>query len=284
MRAGIPSGTSFLVAFARGLGVDEERLDPLASKLLPPPLAWLVRLPDRAGSARGQVQNALRRMTLGMVDHVVLRTKAIDHHLQQALGSGPRQVVILGAGMDARAWRLPWLETTTVYEVDHPSTQSFKRDRMRDATSIASVRYVATDFESERFIDRLRDAGFASDMPTVWIWEGVAMYLRTEAVHDSLSQLTEASVPGSHLLMTYRVPGSLPFGALGNVAVPAAFSALGEPLRAVFRPNELAGVLAPEWGVLQDQDPHDWRALGRSAARPSANFIGERLLVAHRRV
>src|SRR5210317_2216070 len=100
MRDGLPSGTSFLVSFARGLGVGEQELDPLARELLPPWLARLAEPPSGLRGVAGLYRNAVRATTFGFIDHMVLRTKAIDIHLAGALGSGIEQLVILGAGLD----------------------------------------------------------------------------------------------------------------------------------------------------------------------------------------
>ena len=283
MRDGLPSGTSFLVAFSRGLGVDEHVVDPLAASLLPRWMARFATMPARLGPAAAFYRNAVRAATFGLVDHNVLRTEAIDAHLMQALRSGARQLVILGAGMDARAWRLDALENATVFEVDHPATQQYKRERVAGKAPPADIRYIAVDFEKERFTEPLQRAGFQSNEPSIWIWEGVAMYLPLAAVHDTLAQLTRLAAEGSVLAMTYRVPGSLPFGAIGRVAIPALFMAAGESLKSTFEPSELASALAPDWDVADDGDERAWRALTGSTAVPSRAFLSERLAVVKRK-
>jgi len=282
MREGLPSGTSFVVSFARGLGVGDEVLDPVARDLLPPWLGRMADAPRRLGGAAPFYRNALRLTSLGLIDHAVLRTQAIDTHLAAALRSGVDQVVILGAGLDARAWRLPALESTTVFEVDHPATQQYKRRRIGRRTPRAEVRYVAVDFERERFSERLERAGFRSAAPSMWIWEGVAMYLPLSAIRDTLEQLTRLSAAGSELAMTYRVPGMLPFGALGRAAIPALFQAAGEPLKGTLEPDHLASTVAPEWKVVYDDDARGWQKLTGSVADPARSFLGERLAIARK--
>ncbi|MBT8470112.1 MAG: SAM-dependent methyltransferase, partial [Deltaproteobacteria bacterium] len=240
MRSGLPSGTSLLVSFARGLGVDKEPIDPVAPQLLPPVLAQLAAAPRHLGGVAALYRAAVRATTFGLIDHMVLRTQAIDAHLASALRSGIDQLVILGAGLDARGWRLAALKDVTVFEVDHPATQRYKRKRMSQQRPPADIRYVSIDFETERFADALESAGFRSGAPSAWIWEGVAMYLPLDAVHDALAQLTSLAAPGSELAMTYRMPGLLPYGPLGRVAIPVVFAAAGEPLKATLRPHELA--------------------------------------------
>ena len=282
MREGTPSGTSFLVSFARGLGVDAHSLDPLASKWLPRRLGLLVDAPMHLGSAARWYRRAIRAASFGMVDHVVLRTAVIDAKLSEAVMSEIDQIVILGAGLDARAWRMPILADKKVYEVDHPSTQEFKRSRIGDAIPPADVRYVAVDLEQESFSSALLHAEFEPSKPTAWVWEGVAMYLPVDAVVESLSQMTELSSAGSALLMTYRVPDALPFGRFGMVTIPLVFSLGGEPLGMTLEPHELEVALAPAWKVLYDEDAKDWRTFTESPADSQRSFRSERFAFARR--
>jgi methyltransferase (TIGR00027 family) len=272
-----------LVSFARGLGVDKQEIDPLASELLPPVLAQLAAAPRYLGGVAGLYRAAVRATTFGLIDHMVLRTQAIDAHLASALHSGIDQLVILGAGLDARAWRLEALKDVTVFEVDHPATQRYKRKRMSQKRPPGDIRYVSVDFETDQFSSALEGAGFRSGAPSTWIWEGVAMYLPLDAVHATLGQLTSLAAAGSELAMTYRVPGLLPYGSLGRVAIPAIFAAAGEPLKATLQPHELAVAVAPDWEVTFDEDSRGWRTLTGSTANASRTFLSERLAVVKRR-
>lgn len=282
MRDGLPSGTSLLVSFARGLGVDERVIDPLAPNLLPRWMARLATMPATLGPAAAAYRRSIRAATFGLVDHNVLRTEAIDAHLLRALRSGARQLVILGAGMDARAWRLDALQDATVFEIDHPATQQYKRDRVAGKTPPTDIRYVSVDFEREQFTEKLRSAGFLPMERSIWIWEGVTMYLPLAAVHETLGQLTLLAAEGSLLAMTYLVPDRFPFGAVGRAAIPALFAAAGEPLKSTLEPSELASVLTPDWNVTYDEDARGWSALAASAAVPSRAFLSERLAVVKR--
>jgi methyltransferase (TIGR00027 family) len=282
MRRDVPSGTSFLVAFSRGLGVDDRVIDPLAADLLPRWMSSMVTAPRGLGAAARAYRLSIRAATFGLIDHNVLRTEAIDAHVLRALQAGARQLVILGAGLDARAWRLPALRDATVFEVDHPATQRYKRRRVAGRTPPADIRYVAVDFESESFSERLQSEGFRGREPSVWIWEGVAMYLPLEAVNETLRQVTSLAAKGSTLVMTYRVPGELPLGLLGRVLIPGMFAAAGEPLKSTLDPSQLVTTLAPKWEVLYDEDGRDWRRLSTSSAVAPSTFRSERLAVALR--
>lgn len=282
MRLGLPSGTSLLVAFARGIGVDDRVLDPHASKLLPNGLRRLAGGPTRSQAASSLWRASIRVATLGLVDHIALRTEVIDLHLTEALRSGIRQLVILGAGLDMRAWRIGSPLEVCVYELDHPSTQRYKRERVSALTPPRDIRYLGVDFERERFCERLLDSGFDPTEPSAWIWEGVAMYLPDAAVRKSLDQITEVSRGGSCMMMTYRVPGALPLGAIGRIVVPALFSAAGEALKGALHPEEVVSMLAPEWQVSYDDNNLGWKAITGSEASAVSSFVSERLVVAVR--
>ncbi|MCZ7677432.1 MAG: class I SAM-dependent methyltransferase [Sandaracinaceae bacterium] len=136
MREDRPSTTASVVAFARAVatlrGSRAPACDPLAKSLVHPALGALLRALDPLGSR--PLDLGLRLASAGLVDHIALRTAAIDRALTELLAGGPRQLVILGAGLDARAYRLPGVEEAVVFEVDHPATQRFKRERARTAT------------------------------------------------------------------------------------------------------------------------------------------------------
>ena len=106
------------------------------------------------------------------------------------------QVVVLGAGLDGRAWRLPSLAGADAYEVDHPASQDAKRDRVAAAgLALASktVTYVPVDFSRDRLDDRLAAAGHRRGEPTIWIREGVVPYLRGDEVAATVAALASLS-------------------------------------------------------------------------------------------
>lgn len=210
MRSDRPSETAQWVAFMRALGdagLTRARgfRDPTAAAMLSG--AW--RRAHRAARwlSRLGVERALRRKAGPLLDVVTLRTLAIDEALAAAIDRGIDQLVLLGAGLDGRAFRLPSLATVDVFEVDHPATQAYKRARVAGRTPLArSVRFVAADFERERLADRLEAEGHDRARPTVWIWEGVIVYLTDAALRATLDAVVARSAPGSRLLAQYREP------------------------------------------------------------------------------
>ncbi|MFV0496137.1 SAM-dependent methyltransferase [Mycobacterium sp.] len=115
-----------------------------------------------------------------------------------ATGAGIRQVVILAAGLDSRAYRLPWPAGTTVFEVDQPAVIEFKSATLSGlgAQPTADRRTVAVDLRDD-WPAALRDAGFDPGRPTAWSAEGLLGYLPAEAQDRLLDQVTALSVPGS---------------------------------------------------------------------------------------
>lgn len=285
MRSGRPSLTAMMVAFGRGLGTEGAALDPIAKNLLPAPvgaaLRWLGELDARGAPARLLVRAA----SLGMVDHVSLRTAAIDAAVGEAVRTGARQVVILGAGLDARAWRLPVLTGLDVYELDHPDTQRGKREAAEGlGPPLARVHFVPIDFEHERISERLAALGHDAAQPTTWIWEGVTPYLQREAVDATLADIGTHSAVGSVLVMTYAVPDLFVVPVPGLRAVTRlAFRGLGEPILGAMAPNQAAArVGSAGFDLVHDSDARDWAELSPGSAQLALPFRGERLLVARK--
>ena len=116
---------------------------------------------------------------------MVPRTLAIDDAVRD---HGAAQVVVLGAGLDARAWRMPELAQATVFEVDHPASQRDKQRRLGDLAPTAQrVVPVAVDLEREPLRRPSRQAGFDPALETTWVWEGVVPYLTAEAVEATVA-------------------------------------------------------------------------------------------------
>jgi methyltransferase (TIGR00027 family) len=120
--------------------------------------------------------------------------------------SGVRQAVILAAGLDARAYRLPWPKGTVVYEIDQPEVTEFKTTTLAGlgAEPTATRRAIAIDLR-EDWSKALVDNGFDPKQPTAWIAEGLLIYLPSDAQDKLFDDITALSTPGS-MLATERVP------------------------------------------------------------------------------
>lgn len=227
----LPSLTAMYVAAARGVASYDASLsrachDPFAQQLLPAPLPALIV----TASKSPRFARAVRYASLGILDHLALRTGMIDAEVRAAYDSGVRQFVLLGAGLDARAHRLG-LSDAVVFEVDHPATQRYKRMRTRSwPGSVLEIRYVANDFGDASLEAALRDAGFDLSQRSCVVWEGVTMYLSEPAVDNMLAVLSRASSTRTRLVTTY-VTQAPTRRSLSWRPGMALLSAVGEPFK-----------------------------------------------------
>ncbi|HJZ60621.1 MAG TPA: class I SAM-dependent methyltransferase [Miltoncostaeaceae bacterium] len=254
------SRTAVLVC--QGRAVANGRLggfvDPTAARLLrPPELAVVERI--RAG-ARPQGWRGLLpyELVLATAELMAARSLAIDAAAAEA--DAP-QLVILGAGLDGRAWRLPWLDRVAVFEVDLPASQADKRERVGDLRPTAGrLAFVAVDLARGRLDAALEDAGHDRTLATTWIWEGVVPYMSGPDVAATLGVVAFRSAPGSRLVVSYQSP-SVGIGAgrllmralmrLGGEADPLA----DEPWRSSWRAGEMAQLLGRHrFAVVSDED------------------------------
>lgn len=181
---------------------------------------------------------------------MVARTVAVDDEVRAAASP---QVVILGAGLDGRAWRMSELREVTVFEVDHPDTQRVKRSRASNLEPHAkSIHFVSVDFEHDDLDEALEKAGHDPTKPTTWIWEGVVMYLALPAVEATLGVLARRSAKRSRLIIVYHQP------ALLLHVVGVVLKRIGEPLRTALSPPQMKALLA-KYGfiVVRDRDVHE---------------------------
>jgi methyltransferase (TIGR00027 family) len=285
MRDDRPSLTATLVAFARGIGTRGPVPDPVAAGLVPPAMGGLLDAVARSEPLRAALRPAARGLTMGMVDHLTLRTAAIDGALRTALADGVDQLVILGAGLDARAWRMPDLAGVDVFEVDHPASQAYKRERVEALAPLArSLHFIPVDFETQGLEEAMAGSAHDRSRATFWIWEGVTMYLQRPALVGTAEAVAGMSAPGSTLATTYVRPGYVPteIRSLGAV-VQGVFRMFGEPLVGAIDPEEMAALLeGVGFTPTSDTNSEDWaRAEGTAVGLPRF-FRAERLVVAVR--
>jgi methyltransferase (TIGR00027 family) len=262
MEAGVASRTAVLVC--QGRAVAHGRLavsrfdDPTAMRLLRdderrpvetvrggvPPR----RFPDRMEFER------LRASAEVMVP----RTVAIDDALLERANP---QVVILGAGLDGRAWRMPGLATADVFEVDHPASQRDKRDRLGSLPCMArTVHFVPVDFSAADLDAALAAAGHVHDVASTWIWEGVIPYLTNAEVTATLEVISSRSAPASRLVVNYQAPsiaatvGRL-FARSMTILTRRDDPTSNEPRRSSWTPEAMRRLLAANrFAVLRDHN------------------------------
>ncbi|MDT7762902.1 MAG: hypothetical protein QOC63_2322 [Mycobacterium sp.] len=144
----------------------------------------------------------MRRAAEGMA----VRTRWFDALFTDAAAAGVRQAVILAAGLDARAYRLPWPDGAVVFEVDQPDVIEFKSKTLAElgAQPTADRRTVAIDLRAD-WPKALLDKGFNPTEPTAWIAEGLLIYLPPEAQDLLFDRINQLSAPGSRLA-TEHIP------------------------------------------------------------------------------
>ncbi|RLB54619.1 MAG: SAM-dependent methyltransferase [Deltaproteobacteria bacterium] len=274
-----------MVSFGRGVGVSDDHRDAHARDLLPFPWGAALGALDAGGRTRPMLRIAARALSAGLVDHVALRMAAIDELVRAAVTGGATQLVILGAGLDARPWRMAELTPTQIFEVDHPATQSYKRARIGDKPALSrSHVFVPVDFERDDLGERLDALGFDPALPTHWLWEAVTMYLGPEAIELTLQEIGERSAAGSRLSLTYMRPEFLALGHVSRVLAARAFSLLGEPLVGAMATDVLGARLgAAGYELTSDTDSADWARRHGVSPRVPTVFRAERLATAERR-
>jgi methyltransferase (TIGR00027 family) len=178
---------------------------------------------------------------------IAARSRYAEDVLGEAVRSGLRQYVILGAGLDTFAYRNPYTQARLrVFEVDHPATQSWKRAQLEVAgISIpASLTFVPVDFETHTMADGLRQATFDHGEPAFFSWLGVTPYLTGEAIASTLKFIA-ALKKGSAVVFDYVISPSLlnpqQRSAFDDLSKRVAMA--GEPWQTFFDPSSLAADL-----------------------------------------
>ncbi|MCB0934183.1 MAG: class I SAM-dependent methyltransferase [Mycobacterium sp.] len=256
--------TATLVAAARAMGTKDERGlidDPFAE-----PLVRAVGIPFFVDLLDGRIDPAALgddgpERAAAMVAGMAMRTRFFDEYFATATGTGIRQAVILAAGLDSRAYRLPWPTGTVVYEVDQPAVVEFKTDTLAGlgAVPAATRRTVSIDLR-EDWPSALRASGFDPAARTAWLAEGLLIYLPPEAQDRLLDTITELSAPGSTVATEY-VPGIVDFDAdrAREMTAPMQQQGLDLDMPALIYPGPRSNVMdhlsATGWQVTGVPEP-----------------------------
>lgn len=234
-----PSRTAFRVAMRRAAHqiFDAPRVldDPLAVRIIG--AEYAARIKAGVTENSGVVSKSLRAF-------LVARSRFAEDELYRAVSEGVRQYVVLGAGLDTFAYRNPHATADLrVFEVDHPATQAWKRERLiaAEINIPPETVFVAVDFERETITDGLQRAGFSTHNKTMFSWLGVTPYLTDRAFAETLGFI--ASMPfGSGVVFDYAVPrASLKFlERLAFDRISARVKAAGEPFQLFFEAKQLA--------------------------------------------
>ncbi len=190
------------------------------------------------------------------------RSRYAEDELALGVRRGVRQYVILGAGLDTFAYRNPYPEGVLhVFEVDHPTTQIWKRARLEEIgiTLPRDLTFAPVDFETQTLTEGLRGGGYDPGKCTFFSWLGVTEYLTTEAVMATLRFIASAPA-GSGIVFDYMISPSLltPAQRSGFDALARRVASAGEPWQAFFDPGLLTRDLrAMGFGYVEDNGPEE---------------------------
>lgn len=216
MEDGKPSQTALMVAMLRA----RHYLHEPETKILSDSLAQTLGGAETPAHVEGYL-SAIHKAFSGLSDDetaakfvrqlehsVCIRARLVDEELAEGKKRGVTQFVILGAGLDSTAYRSPELcEGLDIFEVDHPSSQSWKRDCLsKSGVELPeNLSFVPFDFENTTLSAALEAGGVSKDKPTMFSWLGVQMYLTDEAVKATLDVMGSFAA-GSALVMDFIMP------------------------------------------------------------------------------
>jgi methyltransferase (TIGR00027 family) len=213
---------------------------------------------------------------------VVIRSRYTEDTLREAVSRGTCQYVLIGAGFDSFALRRPaFAQTLEIFEIDHPATQAFKIQRIRDCgiSLPSSVHFVSADLATEDLSAALARSSFRRDEPAFFSWLGVTVYLTRAANLATLRAVASVGVPGSELVFTYVDQNEFAPGgsrSLGD-ANAQAVATMGEPYKTGFDPKEIANELK-HVGLELIEDLDGWKMserygrAGANALQPAASL------------
>lgn len=249
MQAGKPSRTALAAAIHRAAHqvLEQGRIfhDPLAVRIL------------GEHFDQHQERTDARRMRI----FIAARTRFAEDALAVAVERGVSQLVVLGAGLDTYAYRNPYGARLRVFEVDHPATQQWKRERLAaaDVPIPPSLVFAPVDFERQTLSEGLAAAGFDPTQRTFFTWLGVVPYLSAEAVWSTLS-LIAGLRGGSHVVFDYANPPETlsPEARAFHDRRAARVAALGEAWVSYFETDELhAKLRALGFTEIEDLGPRE---------------------------
>ncbi len=206
--------------------------DPYAVHFVDPDvLGFAKKNPEKAMAMREHYE----RLFPGLGNSIRARVRYFDDFVKASVDNGLEQLVILGAGYDTRAYRIEGLEGIKVFEVDHPATQSLKIEKIEKIFGRLPehVVYVPVDFESEDLGQKLLEKGYCVSQKTLFVMEGLVMYIPPVSVDETLSFIAKNSGRGSRIIFDYYprsvVDGTSNLEAAKNIR--NYLIQLGEPLQ-----------------------------------------------------
>ncbi|MFC9473691.1 class I SAM-dependent methyltransferase [Nocardia sp. NPDC055002] len=237
-----PSRTALVTAYARAYHQIADRpqifTDPLAARLLAVTAEELADPGTLTTDHLGDVATDRPRRLF-----FAARARFAEDAVAAAFAAGVRQVVILGAGLDTFAYRTTYPDLR-VFEVDHPATQAWKRERLAAAgiDRPETLTFVPVDFETQTLAARLESTGFTRTDPAVFVWLGVVFYLTPSAAHATLEYIAAQAQP-VEVVFDYLQPATTDEDRADHRARADRLAGIGEPLFSYFTPDDIAAQL-----------------------------------------
>ncbi len=183
-------------------------------------------------------------MPRGMYEYVIARTRYIDDAFQQALQDGFSQIFIMGAGFDSRSIRFSGRASKTrVFELDAPHTQRAKLDQYRREriTFPSNLVLIPIDFERQTLAQRLAETGFQKGEKSMFILEGLTMYLERQSIDETFRVISDYAGPGSRVIFDYVLACMLRREGLdyGEKEILSAVTRAGETWRFAMDKDEV---------------------------------------------
>lgn len=217
----------------------------------------------------------------GLNNTTIARVRYFDDCVKVALGDGIEQLVIMGAGYDTRAYRIDGANKIRVFEVDHPDTQPVKIEKVTGifGSLPGHVSYVAADLAADDLRQRLVRQGYDPSKKTLFLMEGLVMYLPEEAVDRLLAFVVHNSGKGSSVVFDY-VPESVASGTCADQAgrdFRAVMAGMGEPFLFGIKEETVEAFLARRgFSKIHDVTPEEIKKLyfhGKNAHRQVCGLI-----------
>ncbi len=221
--------------------VPVEVLRVLVEKMAPEKIAGASELSD---AALTEAADEFVR-SFGPYGNVILRTRYTEDALAEAVAAGVQQYVIIGAGFDSFILRQPaWAKDLTIIEIDHPASQAFKRQRLKECgiEVPGNAHFTPADLGKTTVRQALESSVYDPAKPAFFAWLGVTMYLTREENLGTLRSVAEVSAPGSEIVFSYMHQAlfdSAGADVEGYDELESSVRAVGEPLVSGFNPDTL---------------------------------------------
>lgn len=286
MKDAAPSATALAVSLMRAVHTRTAPLplinDPWGDQLIPEPAIATIRqsVAQRAASDPGGAEDtgtppdvdALLRASPAYAN-VILRSRYTEDALNQAVARGITQYVLIGAGFDSYALRVPDdARHLKIFEIDHPATQAMKTKRLAECGLALSdsVHFLAADLSRESLDAVLGGSAFSSTERSFFSLLGVTMYLTPEENKATMREIAKCGSPGSELVFTYvdqmLFSASAEPVAIGFQAMQQQTTSLGEPFKSGFDPATLGKTLFSV-GLQLEEDLGDTQLIERYDSR-----------------